>query len=230
MWRGREWVPVRETTYTGYMTSAATGLVLRSPEGTRFAFDAGALCLEFLTTGGPGALSRYGTLHTPDDLAAWCAASRLRLAPGDVHISGSEFRAARWLRDALWRLTRASLNARPPHSRDVAEVNQAAQLPPLVPQLAGGSPQQSRYLPADAFQVLSSVARDAVDLFTGPLAERVRECGAPDCSLVFLDTSRPGRRRWCAMERCGNRHKVRSLRARRGTSTQDGDGEAAAAP
>ncbi|WP_411292945.1 CGNR zinc finger domain-containing protein [Streptomyces sp. CBMA123] len=30
-------------------------------------------------------------------------------------------------------------------------------------------------------------------------------------------TSRPGRRRWCSMERCGNRHKVRALRARRET-------------
>ncbi|MEE1805114.1 CGNR zinc finger domain-containing protein, partial [Streptomyces sp. BE133] len=28
------------------------------------------------------------------------------------------------------------------------------------------------------------------------------------------DTSRPGRRRWCAMERCGNLHKVRAHRAR----------------
>uniref|UniRef100_UPI0028119726 CGNR zinc finger domain-containing protein n=1 Tax=Streptomyces sp. TaxID=1931 RepID=UPI0028119726 len=25
---------------------------------------------------------------------------------------------------------------------------------------------------------------------------------------------RPGRRRWCSMERCGNRHKVRAYRSR----------------
>lgn len=200
------------------MTQAANGLVLRSPEGTRFVFDAGALCLEFLTTGGPGTLSRYGALHTPDDLAAWCAASRLRLAPGGVHISDNEFRSARWLRDALSRSARAVAHDRPPRARDVDEVNQAAQLPPLVPQITGDV-QRSSHLPADAFQVLSTVARDAVELFTGPLATRVRECEAPDCSLIFADTSRPGRRRWCAMERCGNRHKVRSLRARRVTGT-----------
>ncbi|SCK57062.1 ABATE domain-containing protein [Streptomyces sp. WMMB 322] len=204
------------------MTVAASGLVLRSPEGTRFVFDAGALCLEFLTTGGPGALTGYETLHTPEDLARWCAASRLRLDPGDVHISGNEFRAARWLRDALSRLARAVAHGRPPHPRDVDEVNQTAQLPPLVPQIAADG-LHGRHLPADAFQVLSSVARDAVDLFTGPLAARVRECGAPDCSLVFVDTSRPGRRRWCAMERCGNRHKVRSLRARRSTQRHEAE-------
>ncbi|MEE3918700.1 CGNR zinc finger domain-containing protein [Micromonospora sp. BRA006-A] len=30
-----------------------------------------------------------------------------------------------------------------------------------------------------------------------------------------MDTSRPGQRRWCAMERCGNRQKARALRSRR---------------
>lgn len=208
-----------ETTYNGYVTAAASGVVLRSPEGRRFVFDAGALCLEFLTTG-PG-LPGHESLHRPDDLARWCVASRLRLAPGELHISPGEFRAAHWLRNALWRLARAVADGRPPSPRDVDEVNQAAQLPPLVPQFAADGA-RNRYLPGDAFQMLSTVARDAVELFTGPLAERVRQCGAPDCSLVFVDTSRPGRRRWCAMERCGNRHKVRSLRERRSTGTQGG--------
>lgn len=217
-----------ETTYNGYMTEAPSGLVLRSPEGTRFLFDAGSLCLEFLATGGPAALSRYESLYTADDLAGWCAASRLRLAPADVHISTGELRAARWLRDSLWRLARDTVHGRRPRQGDIDEVNQAAQLPPLVPQFtADGRHGPYAYLPADAFQVLSSVARDAVELFTGPLAPRVRECGAADCSLVFVDTSRPGRRRWCSMERCGNRHKVRSLRARRGEERPDGK---AAAP
>ncbi|NEE48667.1 CGNR zinc finger domain-containing protein, partial [Streptomyces sp. SID8455] len=42
----------------------------------------------------------------------------------------------------------------------------------------------------------------------------IRTCGADDCRLLFVDTSRPGKRRWCSMERCGNRHKVRAHRAR----------------
>jgi predicted RNA-binding Zn ribbon-like protein len=68
---------------------------------------------------------------------------------------------------------------------------------------------------ATGTQLLSAVARDAVDLFGGPHAHRIRECASDDCHLVFVDTSRPGRRRWCSMEHCGNRHKVRALRARR---------------
>ncbi|CAM5478154.1 hypothetical protein STENM327S_08341 [Streptomyces tendae] len=64
-------------------------------------------------------------------------------------------------------------------------------------------------------RLLSTVARDAIELLTGPHADRVRECGAHNCYLLFVDTSRPGRRRWCAMEHCGNREKVRAHRARR---------------
>ena len=39
-------------------------------------------------------------------------------------------------------------------------------------------------------------------------------CAAEDCGLLFVDASRPGQRRWCSMERCGNLAKVRGHRAR----------------
>jgi predicted RNA-binding Zn ribbon-like protein len=60
---------------------------------------------------------------------------------------------------------------------------------------------------------LSTLARDAIYLFTGPLAERIRVCAADDCGLLFVDQSRPGGRRWCSMQRCGNLAKVRKHRA-----------------
>jgi predicted RNA-binding Zn ribbon-like protein len=60
---------------------------------------------------------------------------------------------------------------------------------------------------ADA--VLSTVARDAIDLFGGPRASRLKRCQGVNCAIPFVDTSRPGTRRWCSMERCGNRAKAR---------------------
>jgi predicted RNA-binding Zn ribbon-like protein len=62
---------------------------------------------------------------------------------------------------------------------------------------------------------VAAFARDAVELLTGPLAARVRQCDGVRCGLVFVDTSRPGRRRWCSMEHCGNRAKLRAYRDRR---------------
>jgi predicted RNA-binding Zn ribbon-like protein len=84
-----------------------------------------------------------------------------------------------------------------------------------VPLLDGGA---ARVAGGDATAALSTLARDAIDLFGGPLAGRVRECAADNCGLLFVDTSRPGRRRWCSMERCGNRAKVRAYRGGGGQS------------
>ncbi|WP_045862133.1 ABATE domain-containing protein [Streptomyces sp. WMMB 714] len=197
------------------MNAEATGLVMRSPDGTRYVFDPGALCLEFLTTGGPGDLAAFEVLHTPGDLAGWLARSRLGLAREDVRVTGSELAAAHRLRDALWGLARAAAHGQRREARHTAEVNRAASHPPPVPRMEEDGAVRGWQPPVAGRQALSAVARDAVELFTGPFASRVRECGAPDCRLVFVDVSRPGRRRWCAMERCGNRHKVRALRARR---------------
>ena len=53
----------------------------------------------------------------------------------------------------------------------------------------------------------------ALDLLTTSL-ERVRLCESHDCGWLFLDTSRNGRRRWCSMQGCGSREKMRRYRAR----------------
>lgn len=58
---------------------------------------------------------------------------------------------------------------------------------------------------------MATVARDAVELLTGPFEHRIRTCAAEVCHLAYVDTSRPGRRRWCSREHCGSRHKVRAL-------------------
>ena len=44
---------------------------------------------------------------------------------------------------------------------------------------------------------------------------RLKMCAAPDCRFVFYDHGRNRLGRWCAMEACGNRMKMRSYRARR---------------
>ena len=70
--------------------------------------------------------------------------------------------------------------------------------------------------PVTVEAALSTLARELIDLLDGPLAGRIRTCDADNCHLVFVDTSRSGARRWCSMERCGNRQKVRAFRARAG--------------
>ena len=45
-------------------------------------------------------------------------------------------------------------------------------------------------------------------------AGRFRSCGAPTCRGAFIDTTRPGRRRYCMPGLCGNRINVANHRAR----------------
>lgn len=68
--------------------------------------------------------------------------------------------------------------------------------------------------PVDAAGLLTKVARDGVDLPAGPADHRIKECGRPDCALLFLDESPAGARRWCSMETCGARSKMAAYRQR----------------
>ncbi|WP_254705988.1 CGNR zinc finger domain-containing protein [Streptomyces vilmorinianum] len=198
---------------------ATTGMSLVALDGQRFRFDAGALCLELLLTGGPGPVAaRYEVLDEPDGLLDWARRCRLGLGSRtgsglDVTVTAAELARVRETRDALWGLAHARVYGHPFAPEDLALLNEAAARPPLVPRMTADG--AHAWAPgATATALLSTVARDAIELFTGPHADRIRECGSDDCYLLFVDTSRPGRRRWCAMERCGNRHKVRAHRAR----------------
>ena len=41
----------------------------------------------------------------------------------------------------------------------------------------------------------------------------IRKCGAEDCDVFFIDTSKAHRRQWCSMQNCGNREKQRRWRS-----------------
>ncbi|MFF5369030.1 CGNR zinc finger domain-containing protein [Streptomyces sp. NPDC013187] len=191
--------------------------MLVSGGGKPYRFDPGTLCLELTTTGGPGTFARWEVLHEPADLVTWAA--RSRLPDGlDLTVSAEELRRARTLRDAVFLLAADRAHGRPLQAAHLDVVNAAAAAPPLVARI---EPDGTRsWAPgATGSRLLATVARDAIDLFTGAYADRVRECGGRNCYLLFVDTSRPGRRRWCAMEHCGNREKARVHRARHAPTT-----------
>jgi predicted RNA-binding Zn ribbon-like protein len=51
------------------------------------------------------------------------------------------------------------------------------------------------------------------DLLINADRSRIRKCGAADCDVYFIDTSKGNRRHWCSMSNCGNREKQRRWRA-----------------
>jgi predicted RNA-binding Zn ribbon-like protein len=122
---------------------------------------------------------------------------------------------ARSLRESIFRAIDALRSGRRAQRKDVQAINRWAADPPLAPQLGEqiGKVKWVSDEPVEA--VLATIARDAIALVTGENLARVRECASQTCSVLFLDASRPGRRRWCSMNRCGNRDKKLNYRQRR---------------
>jgi predicted RNA-binding Zn ribbon-like protein len=187
--------------------------MLHDPKGGSFWFDAGAVCLDFAHTGGEGQYTKFETLHEPAHLGDWLAQPPLA-AVMTVPVTARELTAAKALRQAIWDAAHARAAQRPLPTEAVATINRAAAAAALTPELAADGTTARWTTPVRTTQALSTLAREMIELLSGPLSERIRECASDNCPLVFVDSSRPGARRWCTMERCGNRHKLRALRAR----------------
>lgn len=175
-----------------------------------FVFRSGRLCLDFTATlAGRKKAAPRDRLAAPGDLGRWLAAAGL--AARAPRATEEDLAAARALREALYRLARAALDGRAYPARDLALLNHWAAQPPPVPQLGErGLRWQGAGVPA----LLAAVAREGVELLGGPAAARLRACEGEGCALLFVDTSRAGRRRWCSMTACGNREKVGAFRLR----------------
>jgi predicted RNA-binding Zn ribbon-like protein len=61
---------------------------------------------------------------------------------------------------------------------------------------------------------LGGVLVELVRLSDSGRLERVKMCDSDECRWVFYDHSKPGNRRWCSSDRCGNREKTRTYRKR----------------
>jgi predicted RNA-binding Zn ribbon-like protein len=72
-------------------------------------------------------------------------------------------------------------------------------------------------LRADALSldlISSIVAYRLVEQVLPSPTDRLRLCEGPNCSWVFIDSSKAGRRRWCDMAVCGNTAKSKRFYAR----------------
>jgi predicted RNA-binding Zn ribbon-like protein len=191
--------------------SIPVGQWLTSAEGIRWWFDSGSFALDFAYTGAIGGNPAWERLHAPDDLTTWL---RERFPVAISSARSRDLFDAISLRGAIGRMAQSAAHGESMRSADIDLVNLYAATPDIPPVLAGGSRQAGRSVQAVG-QALSTIARDAVDLFDPANEGRIRECSGSDCTIVYLDTSRAATRRWCSMQRCGNRAKVRAHRARR---------------
>jgi predicted RNA-binding Zn ribbon-like protein len=179
-----------------------------------FRWRGGRVSLNFTATVGERWRGRIERLREPADLARWFVEAGL--ATVRVPVGDDDLAQARQLREALYRVFTAVRTAAAPLAADVTTIDGWAvrAAPGTGLRLRAG---RLRAVPAtlDIPGLLTVVARDGVDLVTGDAARRIRECAREDCALLFVDTSRAGARRWCAVDACGARSRMSAYRGRR---------------
>ncbi len=205
-----------------------------------FDLDAGRACLDFANTRSLSAdhLNSYADLLafasqaelvTPQ-VFDWLRAEAVR-RPTPAQAT---FQQAATLRDALRRVFLAIANDLRPEDADVAVLNVvlATSLAHACVRLEGpGDAYGWGWSGVDLTAPLWPIVRSAADVLTSE-QERplVRECGASDCTWLFVDSTRNRSRQWCSMTSCGNREKARRhyqrIKANR-TGDAAGQGQAA---
>lgn len=135
----------------------------------------------------------------------------LRDAGSHPRKSGQALGQALDLREALYRIFSATGDGGRPRPRDLqvleAAFADAVAHGSLVPSEAGFMWSWSGSEPWH--RVRWVVASAAVDLLSAGELVRVKQCRDEGCGWVFLDMSKNTSRRWCSMQGCGTRAKMR---------------------
>ncbi|GGT14765.1 CGNR zinc finger domain-containing protein [Streptomyces chromofuscus] len=178
-------------------------------------FDAGRVCLDLLATTHP--TERLGSVEV---LRAWITGSGL-VPPGTplAHADGSWLADVRELRCSVAHLVHGRLTpTAPSYDHALTHVNATARTAPPAPRARrcqDGTLVRELADPPQCAALLGAIARDAVELLTDPVARAsLRQCAGDNCPIVYVDTSRGRRRRWCSSEVCGNRERVARHRRR----------------
>jgi len=206
-------------------------------EGLQVGFDPAAIQvgLHYANTlEGRHAAQPRETLDSYAALVTWCQRRGLLTEPEAQRLSQQAARRpaqaavsltrAIALREALYQIFAVLAKRKAPRPADLATFNATLAESLAFLRIAAGA---DGFIWAwgageDAFdRVFWPIALAAANLLTSPQATMVRECAAPTCRWLFLDTTRNRSRRWCDMKVCGNRAKARRHYARKKRAATD---------
>ncbi|MFE7173822.1 CGNR zinc finger domain-containing protein [Streptomyces sp. NPDC057616] len=159
----------------------------------------------------PGGLALVESLVNTVDLESGSDALDTAQGRAPFGLGAGEVEEARELRESL----RAALLAHaghPPH-RAVTPLGELLARAPLVVTVdeRDGT---AALAPADRGPLLSRVAAAVAGALVEGTWARLKACEAVTCHWAYYDRSPAGRGRWCSMQVCGARAKMRRYRAK----------------
>jgi predicted RNA-binding Zn ribbon-like protein len=186
--------------------------------------DGGRLCIDFVNTiHDRSAAAAEDYLATPERYALWAQRAGAVGTDDEIQLPQSDDGRARLmtdmrrLRDAIYRLLIAWLDGAALPADALRTANAWLLKARKDQALAGDGQLILRADRGDASLPLKRIALDLVDTLAQARsgAFRLGRCAnQSSCGWLFADTSRNGRRRWCAMETCGVASKMATLRRR----------------
>ena len=154
----------------------------------------------------------HDDLETASGFDAWMEA--VGVDQGTASATSNELAEARALRDSLRLLAAIQTEDTRPTavshmtdaSRAVGVLNTAARRLPIPQlQIQNNAFRRTSTATSAVPAALAGIATEAVNLFGGPDADKLRACQAPGCVLYFVKTHH--RREWCSIA-CGNRARA----------------------
>jgi predicted RNA-binding Zn ribbon-like protein len=190
-----------------------------------FTFLADHLSLDFVGTEFRRSGDHQDRLETFDDLRDWLKQAGLLGSPEAVALvkrssantSERVLSAARELRKSIRAAAEAIIDGKPVPPGSIRAVNSLLLKRNGHFQIERRSARLERRFVsemADALALLAPLAESAADLLCDANPVLIRKCADESCDLLFYDSTKNHRRRWCSMSACGNRAKVAAHRAR----------------
>jgi len=182
-------------------------------------FIGGVLCLDFVNTINSRRESEYDYLQTYSNLTEWAVKvgilttprcnRLLNLAEQDTKTSENTLRNALMLRELLYQLFSKLARRSKPNPEDLGTFigfyAEAISHSTFIKK--GGSFVVAWPTDESLESVLWPILYSAGQLLLAK--ELIRIKGCPNCGWLFLDTSKNQSRRWCSMNTCGARDKMR---------------------
>jgi predicted RNA-binding Zn ribbon-like protein len=184
----------------------------------------GSLCLDFVNTINSRRNPEHDYLMQYSDLVDWAKKLGILSSPQNnqlqkrarqnLHEAENALLAARTLRDLLYRLFSKAAGGFAPHRKDLD----------IFTVFYGESVSRGQFIKQETHygtswsfdealeSVLWPVIHSAGELLLSRDLQQVKEC--PGCGWLFLDTSKNQSRRWCNMNTCGARDKMRRYHKR----------------